>query len=161
MKKYKNDPNLNSYIKLFAVFIAMGLCITMMITFLTRQPALTEAQTVDFDYTQITKSELYEKYYAPSESQSDSANKAKTTSEIAESYEFPSVYDKDDSIPIININTANAQQLIQLDGIGEVKANAIIEYRDEHGPFTSIEQITEVSGIGEKTFEKIKDKITV
>ena len=45
--------------------------------------------------------------------------------------------------------------------IGPVKAQAIIQYREEQGPFYTIEQIQEVNGIGEKTFEKIKDMITV
>lgn len=61
----------------------------------------------------------------------------------------------------ININKANKSELMELSGIGEVKAQAIIDYREENGPFISIEDIKEVSGIGDKTFEKIKDKITV
>lgn len=60
----------------------------------------------------------------------------------------------------ININTANAEQLMELNGIGEVKANAIIQYRTDYGGFTSLEEIMNVKGIGEKTFEKIKDYIT-
>ena len=47
-----------------------------------------------------------------------------------------------------------------LDGIGEVKAIAIIAYREENGGFNSIEEIKNISGIGEKTFEKIKQFIT-
>jgi len=61
----------------------------------------------------------------------------------------------------ININYATKSELMELPGIGEVKAQAIIDYREENGPFISIEDIKEVSGIGDKTFEKIKDKITV
>ncbi len=61
----------------------------------------------------------------------------------------------------ININTASATELQLLNGIGEVKSNAIIAYRNTNGPFNSIEEILNVSGIGEKTFEKIKDYITV
>ena len=60
----------------------------------------------------------------------------------------------------ININTATAEQLTELNGIGEVKANAIIEYRNNFGNFISLEEIMNVKGIGEKTFEKIKDYIT-
>ena len=56
----------------------------------------------------------------------------------------------------ININTATAEQLTELNGIGEVKANAIIEYRNNFGNFISLEEIMNVKGIGEKTFEKIK-----
>ena len=61
----------------------------------------------------------------------------------------------------ININKATQPELMELPGIGEVKAQAIIDYREENGSFISIEDIKEVSGIGDKTFEKIKDKITV
>ncbi len=61
----------------------------------------------------------------------------------------------------ININTATSSELQKLDGIGEVKAEAIIEYRNKYGKFKTIEDIKKVSGIGDKTFEKIKDKITV
>ncbi len=60
----------------------------------------------------------------------------------------------------ININTATLDELTQLDNIGAQKAEKIIEHR-EKTPFEKIEDITLVSGIGEKTFEKIKDRITV
>ena len=50
---------------------------------------------------------------------------------------------------------------MELSGIGEAKANAIIAYRNEKGKFKSIEDIKDVSGIGEALYEKIKDNITV
>ncbi len=59
----------------------------------------------------------------------------------------------------INLNTADVSQLTTLTGIGESKALAIIAYREENGPFTSIEDIKNVPGIKEGTYEKIKDKI--
>jgi competence protein ComEA len=62
---------------------------------------------------------------------------------------------------LININTATLDELNRLPGIGEVKGQAIIAYRESNGPFAVIEQIQNVSGIGPATFEKIKDKITV
>lgn len=62
---------------------------------------------------------------------------------------------------VININTASKETLMTLNGIGESKAQAIIDYRDEIGGFKSIDDITKVSGIGEKTLEKIKDKISI
>jgi competence protein ComEA len=62
---------------------------------------------------------------------------------------------------LININTADADQLMELPGIGETKAAAIINYRESYGPFTAIEQIMNVSGIGPSTFENLKDLITV
>lgn len=61
----------------------------------------------------------------------------------------------------INLNTATAEQLMELPGIGEAKATAILAYRAKIGQFSDIEEIMNVSGIGEAMFEKIKDKITV
>ncbi|MBR5429356.1 MAG: helix-hairpin-helix domain-containing protein [Firmicutes bacterium] len=60
---------------------------------------------------------------------------------------------------LININTATQAELETLDGIGESKARAIIAYREEHGSFATVEQLTRVSGIGESTLAKIKDQI--
>lgn len=61
----------------------------------------------------------------------------------------------------ININTASADELDLLPGIGPSKAQAIIDYRKKNGPFHSLVEIQNVSGIGPKTFEKLKDLITV
>ena len=61
----------------------------------------------------------------------------------------------------INLNTADVSQLSTLTGVGESKALAIIAYREENGPFTSIEDIMNVTGIKEGTYEKIKDKIAI
>lgn len=62
---------------------------------------------------------------------------------------------------LININTADAKELEKLTGIGPVLAGRIIEYRESNGAFKSIEEIKKVRGIGEKTFEKLRDEITV
>lgn len=61
----------------------------------------------------------------------------------------------------ININTASVEELTQLKGVGEKYAEAIVHYRKEHGPFKHAEDIISVPGIGQKTFEANKDKITV
>lgn len=61
----------------------------------------------------------------------------------------------------ININTASREQLMTLPGIGEARAEAILAYRREAGPFLAIEDIMKVSGIKEAAFQKIKDDITV
>ena len=61
----------------------------------------------------------------------------------------------------ININSADIAQLTQLTGIGEARAADIIAYRTEHGRFLTIEEIMNVSGIKESTFQKIKDQIVV
>ena len=61
----------------------------------------------------------------------------------------------------ININTADLSKLKDIPGIGDVKANSIIMYREENGGFKTIEELKNVDGIGEKTFEKIKDNIKI
>lgn len=61
----------------------------------------------------------------------------------------------------ININTADINKLKEIPGIGDVKANSIIIYRESNGNFKSIEDLKNVDGIGEKTFEKIKNNIKI
>ena len=60
---------------------------------------------------------------------------------------------------LISINNSDLEQLKEIPGIGEVKAKAIISYRESNGEFRSIDELKNVDGIGEKTFEKIKDNI--
>lgn len=67
----------------------------------------------------------------------------------------------DEDNGLININTANEQRLTDISGIGETKAKSIVAYREEHGTFKTTEEIMQVSGIGEGTYQKIKDQITV
>lgn len=62
---------------------------------------------------------------------------------------------------VTDINSAAAAELVGLPGIGEVLAQRIIDYRNEHGGFQTIEQIKDVSGIGDAKFNAIKDMITV
>lgn len=80
---------------------------------------------------------------------------------------FPDVRESNRSSPfapsgggLININTASKAELELLPGIGPALAERIIQYREENGYFMSIEDIKNVSGIGEKRFEQLKDKIT-
>ena len=61
---------------------------------------------------------------------------------------------------LININTASVEELDELPGIGPTIAQRIIDYRDENGPFQTIEDILNVSGVGPSTFDQIKDLIT-
>ena len=62
---------------------------------------------------------------------------------------------------VVNINTANKEQLMKISGVGKTKAEAIISFREKNGDFKKKEDITKVKGIGKATFEKIKDKIEV
>ena len=61
----------------------------------------------------------------------------------------------------ININTADVILLQQLTGVGPVTAQKIVDYREQNGNFSSIEELKNVSGIGEKTFEKMRDDVTI
>jgi competence protein ComEA len=63
--------------------------------------------------------------------------------------------------PLVNINTADATALEALPGVGEVIAAAIVQYRTENGPFTSVDQLEDVSGIGPSTLEEIRPHATV
>jgi competence protein ComEA len=62
---------------------------------------------------------------------------------------------------LININSATAVELEALSGIGEVLAATIVEYRTENGPFASVDDLLDVSGIGPATLEEIRDQVTV
>jgi competence protein ComEA len=62
---------------------------------------------------------------------------------------------------LVNVNIATAEDLETLPGIGEVLAAAIVAYREEHGPFTSVDQLEDVSGIGPVTLDELRDLITV
>lgn len=61
----------------------------------------------------------------------------------------------------VNLNTASKEELMTLSGIGEARAQSILDYREEHGPFGSIEDIRQVEGIKDGIYNRIKDKITV
>lgn len=61
----------------------------------------------------------------------------------------------------INLNTASESQLLSVNGIGPTKAKSIVEFREQHGKFESVDQLKEVKGIGAKTLEKIRDFFVV
>lgn len=62
---------------------------------------------------------------------------------------------------VINLNKADAQTLAQLHGVGEKKAEAIIAYRQANGGFKSVDELSKVKGIGEKTLEKNRSRLSV
>ena len=61
----------------------------------------------------------------------------------------------------VNINSAGVDELVALPGIGKAYAERIVEYRQKNGPFKKVEDILNVRGIGEKTFDRIKDRLTI
>lgn len=83
---------------------------------------------------------------------------------------IPNANDKEESIAVdfntekdvlININTGDISELTKINGVGETKAQNIISYREKNGQFKTVEEIKNVDGIGDKTFEKMKDSIKV
>ena len=62
---------------------------------------------------------------------------------------------------VVNLNSATAAQLATLEGIGPKTADLVVQYRVKNGPFKKIEEIMNVRGVGEKSFLKIKDRLTV
>ena len=67
--------------------------------------------------------------------------------------------DKTDTA-LVNINTADEEELAKLDGISDVLAQRIVEYRNENGEFSSVEQIKEVYGIGDGIYKRVKNYVT-
>jgi competence protein ComEA len=92
------------------------------------------------------------KIYIPETQESGSAND-QPSKQVAGASDWSSTK--------ININTASNSQLETLPGIGPAMAGRITDYRNTNGSFTTVEDIKKVSGIGDKIFEEIKDKITV
>lgn len=65
------------------------------------------------------------------------------------------------AIAALNLNTASKDELVALSGIGPSKAQAIIDYRTEHGGFKKLDELKDVKGIGARRFEKLKNELTV
>ena len=98
-----------------------------------------------------------QKVYIPTKQELEGTNNGTSgTASFSSPYESGS-----DSSRLININTADSTALQELTGVGPATAEKIINYRNENGKFNRIDDIKNVSGIGDKTFEKFKDKITV
>jgi competence protein ComEA len=65
------------------------------------------------------------------------------------------------ALAAINLNTATKEELVALPGIGPAKAQAILDYRNTHGSFKSVEELKDVKGIGAKRFERLKGELSV
>ncbi|GEK91515.1 helix-hairpin-helix domain-containing protein [Alkalibacterium kapii] len=107
---------------------------------------LENADTKHINFAQILNDEMY--IYIP--------ENGENIPEIIETEE--SLQDK---TSLVNINQADETDFLVLDGIGPSKAAAIINYRDEHGLFKTVEDLLNVSGIGKKTFDRIKTAVTI
>ena len=107
------------------------------------------AESKDINLAQKLNDEDYIYVYSIGESEIDSNISSEVNSSIR----------KDGCI---NINKATVEELKSIDGIGEVRASKIIEYREENGPYKNIDELKNIGArIGEKTFETIKDKVYV
>ena len=100
---------------------------------------------------------------APTEQAAETTAPAEQTDVPAQSTvpPAPSGSTAGQSAGLININTATVAELKALPGIGDVIAQRIVDYRTAHGRFSSIEELMNVSGIGEKRFAAIRDLVTV
>jgi len=73
---------------------------------------------------------------------------------------LPATESLSDAVPVVNINTASPDELSEaLNGVGVTKAQAIVEYREQHGRFESAEDLARVRGIGQATVDKNRDRI--
>lgn len=115
----------------------------------TEIPVKEAALPTESSFSAEEKSSVSETSDLPQSSTAESDNSA--VSAVSE----PTNSDK------ININKANAGELMRLKGIGETKAAAIMRYRKENGGFKSVDELINVSGIGEKTLANIRDYVTV
>jgi competence protein ComEA len=68
---------------------------------------------------------------------------------------------REDQDAIVNVNTAGLEELMSLPGMGEAYARRVIAYREKYGPFEKVEDLLNVRGIGDKTLEKIRRRVTV
>lgn len=75
--------------------------------------------------------------------------------------EEPSPSESEEPAGPVDLNTADVEELMTLPGIGETRAKAIVAYREEHGPFTYVEDLIQVPGIGEGILEGLMDQVTV
>ena len=160
MKKSKPDPSEKPK---YAILVAIGIIILLgsFVLFYQIQkqqsPAeLSSNQELKNEIAQLNKKieELNEKIQQVSEQTPTTTTKTYSTGKVAgDSTQRQSGK--------ININSASLNQLDSLPGIGPAYAQRIIDYRSANGGFKSIEEIKNIKGIGDKTFDKFKDQITI
>lgn len=101
-------------------------------------------------YIQSTSPKAGNAYYTKSAQNSTAAQTTGTTAQYTKQNAFP-----------INLNTATAEELTRISGIGEKRATSIIAYRESIGGYTSVDQIKNIRGIGDATYAKIAPYLTV
>lgn len=101
-------------------------------------------------FVAVKSPRVYDEPSTTEASQSVSAEVSNAENSMTEEFIYP-----------INLNTATADELTMIKGIGEAKANSIIAYREEHGAFNSVEELKEVDGIGDTLYEQIAGSFTV
>lgn len=120
------------------------------------------ATTANINLSQKLKNEMVIYIFSKSELTTKKTTTTTATPCKCETIEINNcINNEETNNSLININTASLEQLQTLPGIGESKAKAIISYRTDHGNFNTIEDIKNVSGLGDALFDKIKDYITV
>ena len=124
------------------------------LTCVNRAGVLTDGQQLYI----LTQEEMERQGLDPAEMSGASDGQMNGSAGIGQNTEMTAQVQQDNRI---NINTADEAQLTTLTGIGATRAQAIIAYREENGPFAAIEDIMNVQGIKEGTFAKIKDEIVV
>lgn len=121
------------------------------------QPKVSNDYTVEQTTAQVYSPEFDETTQG---STSASQNYAQNSSYVDSDTQTNSDAETSVSFPI-NLNTCTKEELMAIDGIGDARAEAILAYRDKLGGYTSVEQLKDISGIGDKTFEKIAPYVTV
>ena len=120
--------------------------------------------TQEADLSDINLAYLLEdgmKIYIPNQNERQENNEKTENTAKTENTPSMQIQDTNTKQDVININTATQEELDSLPGIGPSTATKILDYRKQNGKFKAIEEIKEVSGIGESKYEKIKDQITV
>lgn len=117
---------------------------------------LEEADTSNINLSKVVSSEMMITIYTKDEV----ANQKKAEAIVEEKNDDDSSSDEE-LTTLVNLNTADVEELMLLPGIGESKANLIIQYRENCGPFTSKEELMYIKGIGEAIYAKLESYITV